>query len=71
MMDAPVCLVRGPKKTGKSTFARTLLNRLLSRFASDMPNSGHEVHELSDIVMLHFSNVIWVSPSSLLQEWSL
>ncbi|KIJ60990.1 hypothetical protein HYDPIDRAFT_97607 [Hydnomerulius pinastri MD-312] len=29
---APICLVRGPKKTGKSTFARTLVNRLLDRY---------------------------------------
>ncbi|EGO04216.1 hypothetical protein SERLA73DRAFT_118483 [Serpula lacrymans var. lacrymans S7.3] len=27
-----VCIVKGPKKSGKSTFARTLLNRLLSTF---------------------------------------
>ncbi|KAH7888207.1 hypothetical protein F5I97DRAFT_964674 [Phlebopus sp. FC_14] len=29
---APICVVRGPKKSGKSTFARTLVNRLLSRY---------------------------------------
>jgi polynucleotide 5'-hydroxyl-kinase GRC3/NOL9 len=29
--DPPVYLVRGPKKTGKSTFARTLINRLFNR----------------------------------------
>lgn len=27
----PICLVKGPKKSGKSTLARTLVNRLLSR----------------------------------------
>lgn len=30
-LKAHVCLVKGPKKTGKSTFARTLLNHLLTR----------------------------------------
>ncbi|KZT20555.1 hypothetical protein NEOLEDRAFT_1075377 [Neolentinus lepideus HHB14362 ss-1] len=29
----PVCLVKGPKNAGKSTFARTLLNRLLMRYS--------------------------------------
>ncbi|KAI6140917.1 hypothetical protein EDD17DRAFT_1667529 [Pisolithus thermaeus] len=29
---APLCMVKGPKKSGKSTFSRTLLNRLLSRY---------------------------------------
>ncbi|KAF8554649.1 hypothetical protein OG21DRAFT_1412116 [Imleria badia] len=29
---APVCLVKGPKKSGKSMLARTLVNRLLSRY---------------------------------------
>ncbi|KAF9224506.1 hypothetical protein BS17DRAFT_703140 [Gyrodon lividus] len=29
---APICLVRGPKKSGKSTFARTLVNRLLDQY---------------------------------------
>ncbi|KAI6099090.1 hypothetical protein F5141DRAFT_1219281 [Pisolithus sp. B1] len=28
----PLCMVKGPKKSGKSTFSRTLLNRLLSRY---------------------------------------
>ncbi|KAI5984811.1 hypothetical protein EDC04DRAFT_2831401 [Pisolithus marmoratus] len=28
----PVCVVKGPKKSGKSTFSRTLLNRLLNRY---------------------------------------
>lgn len=28
---APICLVKGPKKSGKSTLARTLVNRLLNR----------------------------------------
>ncbi|KAI6039237.1 hypothetical protein EDC04DRAFT_2686819 [Pisolithus marmoratus] len=28
----PGCLVKGPKKSGKSTFSRTLLNRLLNRY---------------------------------------
>lgn len=31
MSSAPVYLVKGPKKSGKSTLARTLVNRLLSR----------------------------------------
>ncbi|TFK53360.1 hypothetical protein OE88DRAFT_1696259, partial [Heliocybe sulcata] len=29
----PVCLVKGPKNAGKSTFAKTLLNRLLTRYS--------------------------------------
>ncbi|KAF8451162.1 hypothetical protein L210DRAFT_3385834 [Boletus edulis BED1] len=32
MNSAPVCLVKGPRKSGKSTLARTLVNRLLSRY---------------------------------------
>lgn len=28
----PLCVVKGPKKSGKSTFSRTLLNRLLNRY---------------------------------------
>lgn len=31
-----VCLIKGPKKTGKSTFARTLLNRLSTRYARNV-----------------------------------
>ncbi|KAH7930345.1 hypothetical protein BV22DRAFT_1079330 [Leucogyrophana mollusca] len=30
--EPPTYLVKGPKKSGKSTFARTLLNRLLARY---------------------------------------
>jgi polynucleotide 5'-hydroxyl-kinase GRC3/NOL9 len=41
--DPPVYLVRGPKKTGKSTFARTLINRLLNRFVlSRSQKSGED-----------------------------
>ncbi|KAG6334274.1 hypothetical protein ID866_4814 [Astraeus odoratus] len=29
---APLCIVKGPKKSGKSTFSRTLVNRLLKRY---------------------------------------
>ncbi|KIK94403.1 hypothetical protein PAXRUDRAFT_142920 [Paxillus rubicundulus Ve08.2h10] len=29
----PICLVKGPKKSGKSTLARTLVNRLLERYS--------------------------------------
>ncbi|KAG8218197.1 hypothetical protein J3R82DRAFT_3756 [Butyriboletus roseoflavus] len=32
LSSAPICLVKGPKKSGKSTLARTLVNRLLSRY---------------------------------------
>ncbi|KAG9309858.1 hypothetical protein JVU11DRAFT_10238 [Chiua virens] len=32
MTAAPVCLVKGPRKSGKSTLARTLVNRLLNRY---------------------------------------
>lgn len=32
-MKPPVCLVKGPKNAGKSTFARTLLNRLVTKYA--------------------------------------
>lgn len=31
-LQTPVVLVRGPKRTGKSTLARTLMNRVLSRY---------------------------------------
>ncbi|KAF9005190.1 hypothetical protein BDQ17DRAFT_1353988, partial [Cyathus striatus] len=32
LLEAPIFLVKGPKKSGKSTFARTLLNRLLQHY---------------------------------------
>ncbi|KAH0839489.1 hypothetical protein J3R83DRAFT_302 [Lanmaoa asiatica] len=38
MSTAPVCLVRGPKKSGKSTLARTLVNRLLNIVESRSSN---------------------------------
>ena len=31
LAPVPICIVKGPKKSGKSTFARTLVNRLLNR----------------------------------------
>ena len=31
-LAAPICIIKGPRKTGKSTFARTLLNRLVTRY---------------------------------------
>ncbi|KAF7965772.1 hypothetical protein HWV62_41966 [Athelia sp. TMB] len=31
-LATPICIIKGPRKTGKSTFARTLLNRLVTRY---------------------------------------
>lgn len=35
-----VCLVKGAKRTGKSTFARTLVNKLLERYALSPPQES-------------------------------
>lgn len=66
-----VFFVKGAKKSGKSTFARTLLNRLTTKYETSLYSPARNSFCLSDTVMWHSWNVIWVSLSSPPEGWLL
>jgi len=65
-------LVRGPKRSGKSTFGRTLVNNLLRKYVIPRLRSRpmHVLINKIDTRVWHIWNVTLASRSSHLEVWS-